>query len=341
MITSLIKKEPYRPLNSPMAPYRLYMLFFLITIFLLSIPSSAATETTSVIIGTGQPDNSYYSTGTTIAKLLTLKPAAHNLRAKTEATAGSVFNINGVMAGDFAFGIVPSDRVYQAFKGLAEWRDKGPQKKLRSVFSVHPELITLCATVFSGVSDIQDLKGKRVNIGNPGSGQRQNSIDALQAVGIDWQKDLKAEGAKATEAPGLIQDGRIDAFFYTADHPNDAFKEATQGDTRVRFITITGIETLLATYPYYTKAHVPIAFYPKAVNDRDVETFGIKANFVTSIKVPKAVVYTLTKEVFENFEWFKKQRPAYKVLTKENMLEGLSAPIHPGAMQYYKEVGLK
>ncbi len=118
-------------------------------------------------------------------------------------------------------------------------------------------------------------------------------------------------------------------------------RKLTQGNTRVRFISIKGIETLLETYPYYTKAYVPVAFYPKVANEDDVETFGVKVTLVTSIKEPQAVVYALTKEVFENFDWFIKQQPAYKVLTKENMLEGLSAPIHPGAMQYYKEVGLR
>jgi hypothetical protein len=252
-----------------------------------------------------------------------------------------VFNVNAIMAGDLEFGVVQSDRQYQAINGLAEWADKGKQEDLRAVFSIHPESITLVATVDSGVNDIKDLKGKRVNIGNPGSGQRQNSIDALKAVGIDIDKDIVAEGVKAAEAPGLLQDGRIDAFFYTVGHPSGAIKEATAGATKVRFVTISGIETLLSEYPYYAKSFVPIKLYPGAMNEQDVETFGVKATFVTSAKVPENVVYAITKEVFENFESFKKLHPAYQVLTKEGMLEGLSAPIHPGAMKYYQEAGLK
>ena len=320
---------------------RILVICLLVTGLSFAAPMTATAKTTYVIIGTGSPLGVYYSTGTTIAKLVNQKRQAYHIRATAESTPGSVFNINAIMAGKFSFGIVQSDRQYQAFNGLAEWRAKGPQKSLRSVFSLHPEIITLCATVFSGVRDIRDLKGKRVNIGNPGSCQRQNSIDALKAVGIDWKVDLKAEGVKATEAPGLIQDGRLDAFFYTVGHPSDAFVEATQGNTRVRFVTISGIENLLQTYPYYTKAYVPIAFYPKAANDADVASFGVKATFVTSVDVPEAVVYALTKEVFENLEWFKDQHPAYKVLTRAGMLEGLSAPIHPGAMRYYEEVGLQ
>jgi hypothetical protein len=226
---------------------------------------------------------------------------------------------------------------------MAEWEEKGKQEDLRAVFSIHPESITLVAAVDAGIETIDDLKGKRVNIGNPGSGQRQNSIDALTAAGINWETDITAESVKAAEAPGLLQDGRIDAFFYTVGHPSGAIKEATAGARKVRFIPVTGpgIDKLIADNPYYAKATIPFSLYPGADNDADVETFGVKATFVTSAKVPENVVYAITKEVFDNFDEFKKLHPAYAVLTKENMMEGLSAPLHPGAEKYYKEAGLK
>jgi hypothetical protein len=260
-------------------------------------------------------------------------------RATVESTGGSVFNVNAVMSGDLQFGVVQSDRQYQAINGLAEW-EGNPQPDLRAVFSIHPESITLVAAVDADIYDIKDLKGKRVNIGNPGSGQRQNSIDALDAVGLNYETDLIAEGIKAAEAPGLLQDGRIDAFFYTVGHPSGAIKEATAGARKVRFASILGIDKLLDEYPYYAKARIPVSLYPGAVNEEDVETFGVKATFVTSSKVPEDVVYAITKEVFDNFDDFKKLHPAYAVLTKENMLEGLSAPFHPGATKYFQEVGL-
>ena len=154
------------------------------------------------------------------------------------------------------------------------------------------------------------------------------------------QTNLIAEGIKAADAPGLLQDGRIDAFFYTVGHPSGAIKEATSGPRKVRFIPITDVEKLLDKYPYFTKVKIPIKIYPGVENKEDVETFGVKATFVTSARVPDNVVYAITKEIFDNFESFKKLHPAYTVLTKENMLEGLSAPIHPGALKYYKEAGL-
>lgn len=301
----------------------------------------AATKATFITIGTGGITGVYYPTGGAIAKIVNKKREEYGIRCTVESTGGSVFNVNAIMAGDLDFGVVQSDRQYQAINGMAEWSEKGKQEDLRAVFSIHPESITLVAAVDAGINDISDLKGKRINIGNPGSGQRQNSIDALEAVGIDYEKDLTAEGIKAAEAPGLLQDGRIDAFFYTVGHPSGAIKEATAGKRKVRFASITGIDTLLAKYPYYAKASIPISLYPGAENESDVETFGVKATFVTSAKVPDNIVYAVTKEVFENFDDFKKLHPAYQVLTKEGMLEGLSAPIHPGAMKYYKEVGLK
>ena len=303
-------------------------------------PTPVVAKTTFVTIGTGGITGVYYPTGGAIARIVNKKRKVYGIRCTVESTGGSVFNVNAIMAGDLEFGVVQSDRQFQAIKGMAEWEDKGPQKDLRAVFTIHPESITLVAADDAGIKSINDLRGKRVNIGNPGSGQRQNSIDALDNAGINFEADLKAEGVKAAEAPGLLQDGRIDAFFYTVGHPSGAIKEATAGRRKVHFVPITGVEKLLSKYPYYAKAQIPIKLYPGATNQSDVDTFGVKATFVTSAKVPDRVVYAVTKEVFDNFEAFKKLHPAYEVLTKENMLEGMSAPIHPGAMKYYKEAGL-
>jgi len=305
-------------------------------------PQGAEAKTTFVTIGTGGITGVYYPTGGAIAKMVNKKRKEYGIRATVESTGGSVFNVNAVMAGDLDFGVVQSDRQYQAIKGLAEWKDRGPQEDLRAVFSIHPESITLVGAVDAGIKTIHDLKGKRVNIGNPGSGQRQNSIDALNAAGIDYEKDIQAESVVADEAPGLLQDERIDAYFYTVGHPSGNIKEATAGRLKVRICDVTGpgLEKLIQEKPYYAKAVVPKAFYPGAANEKDAQTFGVKATFVTSAKVPDEVVYAIVKEVFDNFEEFKKLHPAYAVLTKEGMLEGLSAPLHPGAVKYYKEAGL-
>jgi len=301
----------------------------------------AEPKTTFITIGTGGITGVYYPTGGAIAKIVNKKKDQYGIRCTVESTGGSVFNVNAIMSGDLQFGVVQSDRQYQAINGLAEWKDKGKQEDLRACFSIHPESITLVAAVDAGITDITDLKGKKVNIGNPGSGQRQNAIDALEAVGLNYEADMMAEGIKAAESAGLLQDGRIDAFFYTVGHPSGSIKEATAGKCKVLFASITGVEKLLEKYPYYAKAKIPASLYPGAENSTDVDTFGVKATFVTSAKISDDIVYAVVKEVFDNFDDFKKLHPAYAVLTKENMLEGLSATFHPGAMKYYKEAGLK
>lgn len=305
-------------------------------------PAPAEAKTKFLTIGTGGITGVYYPTGGAIARIVNKKKAEYGMRLTVESTGGSVFNINAIMAGDLDFGVVQSDRQFQAFNGSpnSEW-DGNPQKNLRALFAVHPESITLLAAVDAGINSIQDLKGKRVNIGNPGSGQRQNSIDALTAVGIDYEKDIQAESLKAAEAPGMLQDGRLDAFFYTVGHPSGAFKEATSGVREVKFIEIKLPDSFYQKFAYYAPSVIPVmSNYPSAANKSDVASFGVKATFVTSSKVKEKYVYGLVKEVFENFDDFKKLHPAYAVLTKQNMLEGLSAPMHPGALKYFKEVGL-
>jgi TRAP transporter TAXI family solute receptor len=251
-----------------------------------------------------------------------------------------VFNINAVMSGDLDFGIAQSDLQYQAVKGLGDWEEKGPQSELRAVCSLHPEAVTLVAAVDAGIETLDDLIGKRVNIGNPGSGQRANSIDVLTSAGIDWREDIRAEGLKASECASMLQDGRIDAFFYTVGHPAGAITEATAGRRKVRIVPITGMEALLESAPYYAETVIPVALYPNAANTEDVPTIGVLTTLVTSADVPADVVHTLTRALFENLDEFKEQHPAFAGLTAEGMLKGLTAPLHEGAMRYYLEAGL-
>lgn len=303
--------------------------------------ATAQARSTFVTIGTGGITGVYYPTGGAIAKMINKKKKEYGIRATVESTGGSVFNVNAIMAGDLEFGVVQSDRQFQALNGMAEWKEKGPQTDLRALFSIHSEAVTLVAASDAGIKNISDLRGKRVNIGNPGSGQRQNAIDALTAAGLDYEKDIQAESFKASDAAGLLQDNRIDAFFYTVGHPAGAIIEATSGARKVIIANITGIDSLLEKFPYYGKTSIPVKYYPSAQNKKDIETFNVKATLVTSARVPDDIVYAITKEVFDNFEEFKKLHPAYATLRKEGMLTHLSAPIHPGAMKYFKEAGLK
>ncbi len=301
-----------------------------------------AKKVTFITIGTGGVTGIYYPTGVAISRMVNKKYDEYKIKATVESTSGSVFNINAVLNTDLVFGVVQSDRQYQAYNGLAEWSKYGKQTDLRSVFSVHPESITLIASEKSGIREIEDLRGKRVNLGNPGSGYLQNSRDVLKAVGLSEEDDLSAEYVKAVEAPGLLQDERIDAFFYTVGHPNANIKEATSGRIKVFIVPITGpgIDKMLTKYSYYAESIIAHSFYPYALNTEDVGTIGVKATFVTSKNTGEDIVYAVTKEVFENFKDFKSLHPSYEVLTKKDMLRGLSSPIHKGALKYYRQAGL-
>ena len=292
-----------------------------------------------ILIGGGSVTGVYYQVALQTCSIMG-KKSGGKYNCVGRPSLGSVFNVNAANRGLLDFGVVQSDRNWQAYNGSADWKGKAVTA-LRSVFSVHPETVLLVTRKDTGIKKVADLKGKRVNIGNPGSGQRGNAEDVLRIYGIDKDKDIKAEGLQQSEASRALVDRKIDAFFYTVGHPSGAIKEATAGVRKVHFVPIVDTEGLLAKYPYYAAATIPVKHYPSARNEEDVPTFGVKATLVTSAKVPDDVVYAITKEVFENLEAFREVHPAYEGLTKESMLEGLSAPLHPGALRYYQEAGLK
>ena len=307
----------------------------------LAVAPGCKKKVRHVAIGTGGTMGVYYPVGGAIAKRINEKGDTYGLKMVVQSTTGSVFNINAVLKGDLEFGIAQSDRQYQAWHGLAEWKSDGPRKNLRSVCSLHPEAITLVAAVDSGIKTLADLKGRKVSIGTPGSGFRGNAIDVLTAAGIDHKTGIIAEDLAPSEAATMLQDGRIDAFFYTVGHPAGSIKEATAGQRRkVLFVPITGMDALLARSPYYAKAIIPISLYPSATNDADVVTIGVMTTLVTSADVDEQTVYAVTKELFENLDKFKTTHPALARLTRQGMLMGLTAPLHAGALKYYKEAGL-
>jgi len=313
------------------------ILFFFFTL-MITLPTFA--KSAFVTIGTGDITGKYYQTGGAIAKSMNAKIRVYGIRFNVVSSGGSVFNVNGISGGDLEFGIVQSDRQYQAWTGRAEWEKTGPQRNLRAVFSIYSEAVTIVAADDSDIREIIDLKGKHVNLGSPGSGQVQNAIDALSSAGIDYRKEIRAEWYRPAQMSELLQSGRIQAFFYTTGHPSNVISDAISGRRKVRFIPISNIDNLLKRSPYYTMETIPIKLYEGAANTEDIQTFGVKATLVASAKVPDFIVYALTKEVFENLDIFKTSHLEVNTLTWERMLEGLSAPIHSGALKYYKENGI-
>lgn len=296
-----------------------------------------------ITIGGGDVSGVYFPAGLAMAKMLNAKRDVYDIRATVESTDGATFNINAILAGYMEFGMTQSDKLYQAFNGLADWAKRGPQQELRAVFSLHHEALTLVAAVDAGINTVDDLKGKTVSIGNPGVSRHWTVTDALTASGLDPKRDFDAVEVAASDAPALLQDRRIDAYFYTVGHPSETIRKALSGERQTRLIPIAGpaIDQLIAVHPYYTKATIPvIRLYPDVADQPDVATFGVIATLCTSAKIPADVVYVLTKEIVGNLDTFRRQHPAFHQLTGKGMLQGLAAPLHPGALRYFKEAGL-
>jgi hypothetical protein len=307
---------------------------------LTAIPQFAQADQTFVTIGTGGVTGVYYPTGGAICRLVNQGKKEHGIRCSVESTGGSVYNLNAIAGGELDMGVAQSDWQYHAYNGTSKFEEQGPNKDLRAVFSVHPEPFTVVARTDSGIKEFKDLKGKRVNIGNPGSGQRGTMEVVMEKFG--WTtNDLKlASELKAAEQSSALCDNKVDAIVYVVGHPNGSIQEATTAcDAVVVDVAGKEIDELIKNNSYYRTATIPGGMYRGT--DEDTKTFGVGATFVSSAKVPADVIYQVVKAVFENFEDFKKLHPAFANLKKEEMIkDGLSAPLHDGAVKYYKEAGL-
>jgi TRAP transporter TAXI family solute receptor len=301
---------------------------------------AGAAEQRFVTIGTGGVTGVYYPTGGAICRLVNKGKKEHGIRCSVESTGGSVYNVNAIASGDLDMGVAQSDVQFKAYNGVEEFKDAGANKDLRAVFSVHPEPFTVVARTDSGIKNFTGLKGKRVNIGNPGSGQRSTMEVVMGKMGWTIADFKLASELKAAEQSAALCDNKVDAIVYVVGHPNGSIKEATTSCDSI-LVNVNGpqIDELIAANPYYRTATIPAGMYRGT--DEDVKTFGVGATFVTSAKVPEDVIYTVVKAVFENFDDFKKLHPAFANLKKEEMVkDGLSAPLHDGAVKYYKEAGL-
>ena len=306
----------------------------------LLMGTSALAQETFISIGTGGVTGVYYPAGGAICRLVNRDRAEHGIRCGVESTGGSVFNVNAIRSGELEFGVAQSDIQYHSYNGSQQFEENGAFEGLRAVFSLHPEPFTVVARADAGISTFEDLRGKRVNIGNPGSGQRATMDVVLEAMG--WSVD---DFSQASELPPAEQalalcDNNIDAMVYTVGHPSGAIQEATTAcDSVLVNVDNDAIRALVEERPYYRMATIPGGMYRGTADD--VTTFGVGATFVTSADVPEEIVYQTTRAIFENLDQFKALHPALANLDAGEMAnDGLSAPLHDGAARYFSEAGL-
>jgi TRAP transporter TAXI family solute receptor len=305
----------------------------------LATGQALAQDQRFVSVGTGGVTGVYYPVGGAICRLMNQTRREHGIRCSVESTGGSVFNVNAIKGGELEFGVVQSDVQYNAFNGQAGFAEGGAHEDLRSVFSLHAEPLTIVARADSGIKVLDDLKGKRVNVGNPGSGQR--ALMELLMAEKGWTMGdyaLASELAPAEQSQALC-DNNVDAFVFTVGHPAGSIQEATTScDSIIAAAEGPEIDKLVEDNPYYFKATIPGGMYRG--NPDDVNTFGVGATVVSSANVPEEVVYEFVKAVFADFDAFKGLHPALGNLTPESMVsQGNSAPMHPGAEKFYKEKG--
>jgi len=316
------------------------MKWLVVTALALTIGVPVWAEQTFVTIGTGGVTGVYYPTGGAICRLVNKKRKEHGIRCSTESTGGSVFNLNTIRTGDLDMGVAQSDWQYHAYHGSSKFKDKGANRELRAIFSVHPEPFTVVARADSGIRNFGDLKGKRVNVGNPGSGQRGTMEVLMEASGWKMSDFALASELKSSEQSMALCDNKIDAMVFTVGHPSGSITEATTScDSVLVNVTGSAVDMLVAENDFYRTATIPGGMY--SGNANDTKTFGVGATFVTSTRTPENVIYQVVKAVFENFDTFRKYHPAFRILDKRQMIkDGLSAPLHAGAVKYYKEAGL-
>jgi uncharacterized protein len=304
---------------------------------LIIILSTQLFSSEFITIGTGSVTGIYYTTGGSICRLVN-KYKDSTIRCSIQSTEGSLYNLNSVNNKDLDFAIVQSDILYQASHNKNNFKNSS-YSKVKSIMAIYPELLTLVTKKDANINTIMDIKDKRINLGSSGSGNETTALTLFNEIGLT-KNDLKeASSYNASEMSDALKNNKIDGYFYMVGHPTSTIKDSSSS-VNIKIIPIENEITnkLIEKYPYFTKGNIPGGIYKGQVED--IPTFGVKAVLVVNEKVNEKIVYALVKAILENFDEFKKLHPAYSNITKESLLEGLSAPLHEGAKKYYEEIGL-
>ncbi len=313
----------------------------LFTILLVLAACSPAdneeTNTRFVTIGTGGVTGVYYPAGGAICRMVNKNRDRHGIRCNVEATGGSVYNTNSLMAGELSAGIAQADVTYKAINGQPPFKSK--IAKLRGLLALHSESVSLVARQDAGIKKLAYIRGKRINIGNPGSGNARTAGELLASCNIAKEALALAGGLKAAEMPDAIRDRKLDGYFYVVGHPTANIKDSATS-TPINLVSLTGgcIDAHVDQSPYLVKTTIPGGLYRGTMEP--VPTFGVKATLVATTDMPDTTTYELVRSVIENLKDFKELHPAFTILTPKGMVEGMTVPLHPGAKKYFQEKGL-
>ena len=312
----------------------------LLSLSLILFQSSLSAKVDYISIGTGGISGIYYPTGGAICYLVNKLNSEDRIHCEIKSTLGSRYNLNALKKYKIDVAVVQSDWQHHAYNGTSWYQDKGKFTNLRSLFSVHLEPFTVLVRKDENVQTFEDIKGKRINIGSPNSGQRGTMDMLLELYG--WHNTDFAEVTSLTlsQQAQALCNKKIDVIIYVVGHPNGSIEEASSA-CQTKLVNVTGdnVSKLTSSYGYYDTAIIPGGLY-RGSPDK-VDTFGVAATVVTTAELADKVAYEMVKELFENHANFVQLHPSFKNLTKHAMAtQYLTAPLHPGALRYYKEVGL-
>ncbi|WP_428645977.1 TAXI family TRAP transporter solute-binding subunit [Roseibium sp.] len=324
--------------STSVGPHR-HSLLACLAFLVVSASPGTAQEQRFITIGTAGVTGVYFPTGAAICTLVNQNRAKHGVRCAFEPTRGSISNIDRLRAGKLDFGFVQSDWQYHAFHGSVRFLEDGPFEDLRSVFSLHSETATFVVRKESGYHSFDALKGAKINVGSEGSGSAASWNALVKRLG--WLEDDQkgVSNLKTSKLAEALCSGEIDGYFELIGHPANLVEE-TQQLCEIRLLGIEGkaIDSLLEEAPYYLKVTVPADDYGMP---ESVASYGAVATFVTSANMPDEIVHALVSSVFDNLEGFKQLHPALQNLSASEMASrGMEAPLHPGALKFYREQGL-
>lgn len=314
---------------------------FAAVILLLAAPATlTAFPQPSISISSGNTTGANYAASSAIAKIFNRKSADYGIRIATVSSEGSVADVNSVVDGKTAFGIAQTVTLQHATQGIGPWEGK-KQGGLRAVINLHLETVTIIASADRKIKQFNDLKGKRVNIGRPGSIDYEYSASLFALSGVDPTEVTFSE-YPVVLASEFLQKNEIDAYIYTVGHPNLSVLEVNSGKRKMLLVPLDKplIEQITAINPLLFPANVPTNFYPGLEYQGVVPTIGVRAVLFTRDDMAEENVYRLVKEIMTNFDLFRRQHPVLNGLTPHEAGSVTVIPLHPGAARYFRETGL-
>lgn len=281
---------------------------------------------------TGGTGGTYYPLGGTFANIISDETG---IETTAQTTGASAENMQTLKDGNGEIAFTQTDIASYAKEGKLMFKDKAVDN-VQAIGTLYPETIQIVTTEKSGLKTVDDLKGKKVSIGAPGSGTAANAEQILEIYGLALS-DIKKQDLSFDESVSGIQDGTIDAAFVTAGTPTGAV-EGLSATEKVVIVPVEAdkAEKLIEKYPYYIKDEVPANVYGLK---EAVPTVAVQAMLAVTSDLSKDVVYDITKAIFENLN--KVTHAKGKVIKAENALNGVGIEVHPGAQKYYDEKGIK